>query len=179
MIVLDLFSGLGGFSKAFKDRGHEIETLDIDPQFNPTFCMNIKDFRPKKEYTVVLASPPCIEFAKVAMPWYRKKLPEGFRPDLSLVVQAKCVIDELGPRYWVLENVRGSVPYISKIIGTPKTHIGSRYLWGEFPILNPTPTYGKEKIFPMENRPAIRALIPYNLSLALCKAIEQEMACSG
>lgn len=35
MRVLDLFSGLGGWSAAFRDRGHEVITLDIEPKFKP------------------------------------------------------------------------------------------------------------------------------------------------
>lgn len=43
MKVLDLFSGLGGWSAAFKDRGHNVLTVDIEPKFNPDYCMNIMD----------------------------------------------------------------------------------------------------------------------------------------
>ena len=41
MKVLDLFSGLGGFSQAFKDRGHKVTTLDNNPEFNPDICIDI------------------------------------------------------------------------------------------------------------------------------------------
>lgn len=35
MKVLDLFSGLGGWSAAFKDRGHTVFTVDVHPDFKP------------------------------------------------------------------------------------------------------------------------------------------------
>jgi len=61
MKVLDLFAGLGGWSKAFKDRGHVVHTLDIDPKFKPTFVMSVLDLTPKmlRGYDLILASPPC------------------------------------------------------------------------------------------------------------------------
>jgi len=34
MEVVDLFSGLGGFSQAFLDRGHEVERYDNNPKFS-------------------------------------------------------------------------------------------------------------------------------------------------
>jgi len=176
MRVLDLFAGLGGFSQAFRDRGHEIETLDNDPQFNCTFTMDIKDFKPDCAYTVVLASPPCQDFARMHLPWKRKLLPSGFKPDMSLVLEAKRIIDEVKPRYWVLENTMPSLKFITPILGHYVKRVGSRYLWGNFPTLDTRKNaYGKEKIWPRANRPALRALIPYALSKSLCMAMEYDM----
>ena len=61
MKMLDLFSGLGGASKAEKERGWVVDTLDIDPKFHSTFCMSILDVTPEmiKGYDLVWASPPC------------------------------------------------------------------------------------------------------------------------
>ena len=50
--------------------------------------------------------------------------------------------------------------------------VGSRYLWGNFPLIDVKPQYGKWKLPPSLDRPAIRSLIPYSLSFAVCKACE-------
>jgi len=48
MRVLDLFSGLGGWSQAFKDRGHEVVTVDIAPKFAPIICKDIMELTPEE-----------------------------------------------------------------------------------------------------------------------------------
>lgn len=166
--VLDLFSGLGGWSRVFIERGHDVDTLDIEPGFNPTYCMDIRVFHPEKQYDVILASPPCTEFSKASMPWTRDRA----RPDTELLEETLRVIDEAEPRYWAIENVRGAVPYFKPLLGPPVARFGSRYLWGRFPILWAPHEYGKWKIPPSPMRPALRSLIPYSLSLALCRSIE-------
>lgn len=42
--VLDLFSGLGGWSNCWREAGHEVETLDLDPRFGATWCQSAVDF---------------------------------------------------------------------------------------------------------------------------------------
>ena len=72
LVVLDLFSGLGGWSKAFKDRGHKVITIDNNPKFNPTICKDIMKLKRKDfdgyNFDILLASPPCTEFSKSNMP---------------------------------------------------------------------------------------------------------------
>ena len=41
---LDLFSGTGSISKAFRASGHECDSLDLDARFVPTFCVNILEW---------------------------------------------------------------------------------------------------------------------------------------
>ncbi|MEA5406388.1 hypothetical protein VB773_01495 [Haloarculaceae archaeon H-GB2-1] len=59
--ILDLFSGLGGFSAAFEDSSNwEVTTVEIEEQFDPDICADILDLRPSDfdhEYDVILASP--------------------------------------------------------------------------------------------------------------------------
>jgi hypothetical protein len=173
MRVLDLFSGLGGFSEAFRRRGHEVVTVDIDPTFKPTICKDVRELKPEDipgPWDVVLASPPCDEFARESMPWSKT----GVRPSTELAEVTIRLIEQLRPRWWVIENVRGAVPYLKPILGSPVKRCGSRYLWGIFPPFD-VPSklcYGKEKIAPRPMRKAIRSLIPYPLSLALCLACE-------
>jgi hypothetical protein len=64
MKVLDLFGCEEGWSKSFKDRGHEILTLDFDKKFNPNICAyiltvtskNLEKFVP---FDIVVASSRC------------------------------------------------------------------------------------------------------------------------
>ena len=175
MNVLDLFSGLGGWSRAFQERGHNVTTLDVNPKFEPDICVNIVKWQPAGEYDVILASPPCTEFSKASLPksWVCNK--NGANPDTTLLEKTVEIIQELKPAYWIIENVRGAVPYFEPIMGKPIKKIGSRYLWGKFPMFDAAPKYGKWKLPKTKDRPALRSLIPYNLSLALCLACEREL----
>ena len=39
--VLDMFSGTGSITTAFRRAGHECDSLDLDARFEPTFCTNV------------------------------------------------------------------------------------------------------------------------------------------
>jgi hypothetical protein len=76
MRVLDLFSGREGWSAAFRDRGHDVTTLDlgVDGKFSPDFALDILDVvdladleRGGGPFDVVLCSPPCTAFSVAAM----------------------------------------------------------------------------------------------------------------
>jgi len=172
--VLDLFAGKGGFSQAFRDKGHEVYTIDNDPSFNCDLTTDLNFWVPCGKYDVLLASPPCTEFAPWGMPksWH----PNRKDPDLTLIRRTIEIVNDLKPKWWVLENVRGSVKFLTPILGKPVIR-GFQYLWGEFPLIpkfKPTGK-GKELLSPSKDRAALRSLIPYNLSLALCIAMENEL----
>jgi hypothetical protein len=179
--VLDLFSGLGGWSEAFKKRGHEVLTLDFEPKFKPNICADLLKVTPKQlrvfgPFDIILASPPCTEFSKASLPKSWASVQRfGCNPDTKLLVKTVELIQALKPKWWVIENVRGAVPYFKPILGNPVRHIGSRYLWGEFPMFDSAPKYGKWKLPKTSDRAAKRSLIPYSLSLALCLSCEWNM----
>jgi len=176
MRVLDLFSGLGGFSQAFIDRGHLVITIDIEPKFNPLVCEDIMKFKPREHYDVVLASPPCNEFSKSSMPKSWKCIQKyGCNPDTKLLEKTIEIIKVIKPRYWVIENVAGARKYFYPILGKTIKKVGSRYLWGVFPVIDVEPVYGKWKLPETDDRAALRSLIPYNLSLALCISMENHV----
>lgn len=178
MIVFDFFSGLEGWSKPFKERGHIVVTVDIESKFNPTICANLfslkaEDFRKYGQPDLIVASPPCTEFTKSTLPktWASVKK-YGCNPDTSLLKKVLQLIRELNPRWWVIENVRGAIKYFKPLMGRPVKKIGSRYLWGKFPIFDSKPTFGKWKISPSKCRASLRSLIPKSIALALCLSCE-------
>ena len=76
MKVLDLFSGLGGFSEAFLRAGDEVARVENNPLLSEVPNTSIECVRqvrdrlveykqkglPIRDIDVVLASPPCYEF---------------------------------------------------------------------------------------------------------------------
>jgi len=71
-VCLDLFSGLGGFSAAFRDSGRwDVTTVEIEEKFDPDVVADVMDLRPSDllgilgeyDYLVIVASPPCTVFS--------------------------------------------------------------------------------------------------------------------
>lgn len=168
MIMLDICCGLCGASAAFRDRGWEVITVDIDPQFNPDIIADIRTWHyNRSQPDFVWFSPPCNEFSRESMPWSRV----GKVPDLSIVNACMRLKDAIQARFWVLENVRGAVPYL----GQPRARYGAFYLWGYFPdIGSPVIAYRKKESYGSNQR-AERAKIPYRLSLAMAIAVESQI----
>lgn len=166
MIVLDLFCGLGGFSQAFRDRGHTVIGLDIEPPADVIADATRLPFRDTFRPDVILASPPCTEFTKWDLPWRDGK------PDMVLVNAALAAVERFKPRYWVLENVRG----LARLWERPYSlRVGSRYLWGEFPLFlfgSHREAQGKWKLPPSKDRARLRSKIPRVISEGLCNVME-------
>ena len=149
MRVLDLFSGLGGWSSAFIAAGDQVVTVDIESKFKPTFVRDIlqvddlADFETSGRFDLVLASPPCncFSIASVYRHW-RNGVPadNATREAIRLVKHTTALISEYCPDWHVLENPRGMM---RKILGKPDYEIAQcRYgakimkptdLWGRLP----------------------------------------------
>jgi len=147
--VLDLFSGLGGFSSAFKERNHTVITVDFQSKFKPTIQANINSLTAKQlqhfKPDIILASPPCNCFSCLTI---RRYWPNG-KPtiealkSLALVRHTLILIEGLKPRYWVLENPVGMLrkqKFMKGFIRKTVTYCqyGAKYmkptdLWGVFP----------------------------------------------
>lgn len=198
MKVLDLFAGLGGATKAFKDRGHIVDTLDNDPKFHPTFCMSVLDVKPEmlKGYDFIWASPPCECFsvARIGANW--TPAPDNqprnerarFMRDLALYT---FKILEGYP--YVLENPRAKLRVLAPY---PPTATIWYCQYGDFRA-KPTDIWtsikelkwrpechngatdhenaprGSKRGTMGQRSPAIRALIPYGLSLDICIQMEE------
>ena len=221
MKVLDLFSGLGGWSNAFKDRGHKVVTLDIEQKFNPTICTDIMKVKPEEilegygEFDIILASPPCNCFsvASVYRHWDKDtRMPkdEQTYESIKLVGHTINLILNMFPRWWILENPRGM---LRNVLGKPSATIfygayGLKVLkptdlWGRLPNIkwkqpvkwekaprgSHSGVQGIDAKYVKANQrwgrwrqddktirtPELRALVPYELSMAICIHCEKKL----
>lgn len=177
-MVVDLFSGTGAATKAFKDRGHEVVTVDIagSPDIRADVRhLPLRNLKPD----FVWASPPCQDFSLVSIKAQKRNKAGGWpEAGMETVVAACDAIAELQPAYWAIENVRGAW----KWLGRPTKGVGSFYLWGRFPQFDagkPRKGIHRDRTHPGYQStypgPKESARIPYALSLALCCAIERDL----
>jgi len=197
MKVLDLFAGLGGFSQAFKDKGHKVITLDNNPEFNPDICIDIMKVIPEAlpYYDVILASPPCNCFsvASIGKHWRDGVPDEKTKQAIDIVKHTLCLIIDMHPKYWFMENPRAM---LRTIIGNPPvTVFYAQYgedrlkptdIWGRHPkgfkdmqindktLLDytPTPRGSRTGTQGLKNT-EVRAKIPYKLSKTICELCEK------
>ncbi len=184
MRVLDICTQYGSETAAFRDRGHEVETLGIVGSV--TYLQDVRTFHPTKHYDFITAHPDCKQFSKAN--WRAGKCKDR-NPDLSIVQACFRVIKEAKPRYWMLENPQGCLRYF---IGRPQYTIKygdfGHYcqkptdIWGVLPLfqssqINKVPL-GHHNITAYTNgtrRADQRAIVPYKLSRAICLALEAEL----
>ncbi len=152
--MLDLFSGLGGASEAFfLDPDWSVLRLDNNHLLQDVPGTVIKDITSldllelnrKSDNTspmridVVWASPPCTEFSGgFASPKSiasRSVGLENYEPDMTLLEITIEIIEKLNPKFWIIENVKGSIRYFKPYLGEPRQIIGPYVLWGNFPLV--------------------------------------------
>lgn len=195
---LDLFSGFGGASEAFAQDTSNWDVLRIDN--NPllsevpnTVIMDLKQFTPIPAHRLypntippiecIWASPPCTDFSggfnspKSKAARSLEGL-DSYKPDMSLLTTALDIIETVKPKYWVIENVIGSIRYFREFLGEPRQIIGPYVLWGNFPDLN----VDKSKLDRKQDRDSTphplranrRAKVSFEVSRALKDAIENQ-----
>ena len=194
--ILDLYSGLGGFSEAFmNDENYEVLRLEINPLLSEVENTEIMDckhflhelrklkdegFEHERPYAI-LAAPPCTEFSlgfnsprsKAA----RSGTLETYEPDMSHLLTILEIVRLLNPRYWIVENVSGACPYFEPILGRHSWTNRSCYLWGKFPALGTvlTSKLAKDKIGSGVMQHNLRSLVPIEISQAIKEAFENQM----
>lgn len=116
MKVLDLFSGLEGWSAPFRARGHDVYRVELNERF-PAEFRDVLEFDPLKDMPwrpdVVLASPPCTAFTvmTIGRNWTHDHQPktDKARLGLKLMERALWIIEQTNPSFWLLENPRGKM----------------------------------------------------------------------
>ncbi len=129
MKILELFSGTESFSKVARERGHEVFTIDNDPQFKSSLCKDIMDVVPEDipfKPDIIWASPPCQRFsvASIYRHWENgKPKHEGTWESLMVVSKTISLILSLKPRFWIIENPRGMLRKQKMMINLPRDTI--------------------------------------------------------
>lgn len=147
-LLIDLFCGLGGWTRAFLDEGWDCIGFDIERHDYGTGGypgqLVLQDVCTLEGWQLahadcIVASSPCQEFSYRAMPWKRAKALGPPVLGIKLFWQAFRLQREIelatGRRVpLIAENVCGA----QKWIGPAAWHFGSFYLWGDIPALMPT-----------------------------------------
>ena len=150
--VLDLFSGLRGWSQPWMDAGHQTFTIDWEESFQADAHLDIGDTQRVLDALpwwpdVVLASPPCNSFSTMSMG--RMWTPEG-EPKHHIAVEGRRLVlatlrllTILQPTFWVVENPRARLRTLELMAGIPRVTVTyCQYgearmkptdLWGRFP----------------------------------------------
>jgi hypothetical protein len=140
--LLELFCGHGGWSRAALELGWQCTGIDNVDQ--PTYPGHfIKQSLPGKlpPHDLIIASPPCRDFARHHLPWIRGPVPstELLEWSINTADVTDCSI------------------FASRHTRHPGTRVGSYVLWGDVPPLIIAPPRTKMKI--SGRRPDLRALI--------------------
>jgi site-specific DNA-cytosine methylase len=189
-MMLDLFAGFGGQSEAFLE-DWDVLRIDNNPLLSEVPRMVIEDIgsdlfyqmlEPSQihEIEYIHASPPCHAFSLGfhAPKAVASRTGEEYDPSTELVEIAKKVIDLLQPRFWSIENVRGSIKHLRPILGEPTLIVGPYVYWGRFPPIQinaqelPKKSDKDKRHSPLRSN--YRALIPLELSKAFKRSMETQ-----
>lgn len=150
MRVLDLFSGLRGWSQPFIDRGHEVVCVEKNKALDPRADWDdVFTFDPARypRFDVVLASPVCTGFSvmHIGKNWTRDHKPktDSARLSLSMVERTRHLISLIAPTFFVIENPRAKLRKLPVVADLPRVTVtycqyGEKRmkptdLWGVFP----------------------------------------------
>ena len=155
MKSLELFAGTCSFSNVARGGGWHTFTSDFDAQFNTDYTVDIMEFDTsvlpwKPDF--IWASPPCETFSVASMGYHWTGGKGAYLPKtdsclagIKRVEKTIKIIQELKPKYWIIENPRGvlrKMPFMAEFNRYTVTYCqygDSRMkptdLWSNLPLL--------------------------------------------
>jgi len=170
LTMVDLFSGTGGASSSFLECPRwRVIAVDLVPRSG---CI-VGDVRFLPLSSAVTgkidflwASPPCTEFSRADA-----RIDHSVKcPSVELVSATLRAVAELRPRFWILENVVGAIPFL----GIPAQKVGPWCLWGYFPEVS---VPRSEREYRKTGLPSAvaRGSVPRGLSDAVRLSVERHL----
>lgn len=134
MKILELFSGTGSIGTAFRERGHEVFSVDWDSQFQADIQQDILELKADDilekfgRPDVIWASPDCTTYSIAAISHHRVREDTGNLAPVSeyakfcdrVNLHTHNLIMTLRPRYWFVENPRGGMRKMDFMSGLPR-----------------------------------------------------------
>lgn len=135
-IVLDIFCGNGGWSKAAHRNGWDTIGIDIDGRHYPgalikTRCPVHDEVIRSIAPDAIVASPPCEEYARRHLPWLAKDRPAQLATAIELLNWAISLVGKFNCPT-IIECSRFAARHVPGARFT-----GSYALWGDIPALLP------------------------------------------
>jgi hypothetical protein len=121
--MLELFSGTGNISNAFKEKGYKTLTIDFDKSMNADITADILMIKPEElqgPFKVIWGSPPCQAFSvlTIAKNWKNHKpISEKARIGIACLKKTIEIIEYWKPKYFFIENPRGMMRTLKMMKG--------------------------------------------------------------
>jgi hypothetical protein len=154
VLAIDLFCGLGGWTRGLLAEGWEVIGFDVEEHvygedrypaqlvIQDVMTLHGSQFR---DADLIVASPPCQAYSYRAMPWKRaRKLPPPSNELFDACFRIQREACEAAGRHipMIVENVRGAIPWV----GRSRWNHGAFHLWGDVPALMPEPIGGRKNM---------------------------------
>ena len=117
MKVLELFSGTKSFGKAAESLGHEVFSVNVSAEFEPSLVSDIMDVSFDElpaNVDIIWASPPCTCFSVASIGTYWEKEDKLYKPKREAAVDAVRIIERTLDiiTYYVYGHSDGAVFYM-------------------------------------------------------------------
>ena len=149
--IIDFYSGFGGASEAFVNDGrYQVVRIDNNVALKDIEHMYYADIT-KIDVTdiefmygkanLMIFGIPCYEFSMGYNAPHAIAIREGrknsYQPCMKNLEKAKEIIEYCKPKYWIIENVVGSVKFFERSgLGMPTQQVGPFVFWHNLPLLS-------------------------------------------